>query len=111
MNSIVLYGTESVTPRAHPTTPQSSPATATDLTLCIALLVAFVIFITVLAVMFRLLRKKSSDQGRGVGDGSHGATGMLSGRKEDKPLSEFQECHDVTKVRRPPTNTFYVFVF
>ena len=75
LNSIVLYGTETVThrPPTHPPRSPSGGASTTDLTLCIGLIVAFLVFVTVVLVIIRLLRRKS-DHHLGLG-GHHGGSG------------------------------------
>ena len=54
LHSIVLYGTEAPAEEASP----SSVAT-TDLTLCIGLIVAFIIFLVVVICIVKTLRNKS----------------------------------------------------
>ena len=54
LHSIVLYGTDAPSEE----TPSPEVATA-DLTLCIGLVVAFVIFLIVIGVIVKLLKKKS----------------------------------------------------
>ena len=53
LHSIVLYGTE------PPMEAPSSSLGATDLTLCIGLVVAFIIFLAVVLIIVKILRKKN----------------------------------------------------
>ena len=53
LNTITMYGTES------PMEASSSSLAATDLTLCIGLVVAFVIFLAVVLIIVKILRKKN----------------------------------------------------
>ena len=60
LNSIVLYGTEVVS--STPSSPVPSPAgggpTSSDLTLIIGLVLAFLVFVTVVVVIARTLKRK-----------------------------------------------------
>jgi hypothetical protein len=68
LHSIVIYGTEPVT--------EATPAVAAaDLTLCIGLGMAFIIFMAVVLVIIKLLRKK----------GPYPSYGMTPGGKRFKP--------------------------
>ena len=53
LNTITMYGTE------PPMEAPSSSLAATDLTLCIGLVVAFVIFLAVVLIIVKILRKKN----------------------------------------------------
>ena len=79
LNSIVLYGTETVTHRSptHPPRAPSGGASTTDLTLCVGLIVAFLVFVTVVLVIIRLLRRKSDHH---LG-GHHGGSGEIQFRR------------------------------
>jgi hypothetical protein len=63
LNSIVLYGTEVVSTTPASPLPSANGPSSSDLTLIIGLVLAFLVFVTVVIVIIRMLKRK----GDGVG--------------------------------------------